>query len=114
VSADRPPKRRTSVGVDLENNSATVEVAFIRQERREVADLFDDDGQLRLWEDDTGWSGFLLEDGQFYSVNTLRHSKDTVEMRRVPPSEVCNGVREHIKDPKAGGSGRFVRGCSPP
>jgi hypothetical protein len=24
--------------------------------------LFNSDGEVRLWEDDTGWSGYLLEE----------------------------------------------------
>jgi hypothetical protein len=97
------------VDVDLEENVATATVT----EEIAIEDLFVD-GQLRLWADDDGWSGFLVEDGAYYHVNTRHGQDDWIARLRVGEQAVQDGVKKHIEDPKAGEAGRFVRGCSPP
>jgi hypothetical protein len=42
-----------------------------------IEDLFVD-GALRLWEDDDGWSGYLIEDDQYYYVNTHHEEDDWI------------------------------------
>lgn len=104
--------RRTRVHVSLDDNSATIEVT----KSRGVPELFNDDGELRLWEDDSGWSGYvhdIHENGRFYRVNCL---SDGTQMERHPVTEeeVVQAVQDHVEDPQAGGAGQFVRRCSPP
>jgi hypothetical protein len=100
-------QRELDVDVDLEKNVATV------TEEISIEDLFVD-GELRLWEDEDGWSGFLVEDESYYHVNTFHDADDWISKLRVGEQAVQNAVEEHIEDPQAGGAGRFVRGCSPP
>lgn len=97
--------------VDLDDNA--LEVRVTRTEEISIPDLFID-GELRLWEDESGWSGYLLEDGEFYAVNTRRDREDWTRKMRVGERAVRLAVEQHIEDPAAGGPGRFVRGCQPP
>ncbi|WP_231184738.1 hypothetical protein [Haladaptatus sp. DYF46] len=106
----RHGKRRTRVDVDLDENEATVEVV----KRRQVTDLFDENGELRLWQDAAGWSGYLVEDGDFFEVNWHRQSEGWIKFDVVDAETVVESVRDHIKDPAAGEAGVFVRRCSPP
>lgn len=100
------------VDVDLEDNSATVRVVTT------VAEVFDEDGELRLWEDSEGWSGYVREerdDGSvaYYRVNTV-HSEDSwLEKVRVGQQAVHDAIQRHIQDPDAGGAGNLVRRCTP-
>jgi hypothetical protein len=108
VSAERD----VEVHADLDDNAATV------TETREVSELFNDDGELRLWEDNAGWNGYIREQSDeetaYYVVNT-RHDEDCwIRKVRVGQQAVIDAVENHISDPKAGGRGRFVRRCSPP
>lgn len=75
VSVSRRGERRTRVDVDLDENEAIVEVV----KRRRVTDLFDENGELRLWQDAAGWSGYLVEDGNFFEVNWHRHSEGWIK-----------------------------------
>jgi hypothetical protein len=102
-------QRELDVDVDLEENVATATVT----EEISIGDLFVD-GQLRLWEDGAGWSGFLLEDGTYYFVNTRHDEERWIDRMRVGEQAVRDAIEEHIEDPKAGSAGEFVRGCSPP
>jgi hypothetical protein len=110
VSTDSPPD--VSVDVDLEANHAEVRVTTT--EIVEVPELFNDDGELRLWEDDAGWNGFIVEDGAYYEVNARHKDDEPFAKKRVPLDEVHTAVEGHIRDPLAGERGRFVRRCSPP
>jgi hypothetical protein len=102
-------QRELDVDVDLEENVATATVT----EEISIEDLFVDD-ELRLWEDDEGWSGYLIEDGQYYHVNTHYDEDDWISKMVVGETAVRDAIQERIEDPEIGGAGRFVRGCSPP
>lgn len=103
-----------TVEVDLEGNHAT---ATLRAELS-IDDLFDDQGELRLWEDDTGWNGYTIEqdgDGEvaYYYVNTV-HGDEWTSKVRVGEQAVTEAIKSHIEDPRAGGVGAFQRRCTPP
>jgi hypothetical protein len=108
MSAERDIEGRAN----LDENAATV------TETREVSELFNDDGELRLWEDDAGWNGYLREEADegiaYYVVNTRHDTDDWMRKVRVGRQAVLDAVQKHIEDPKAGGQGHFVRRCSPP
>jgi hypothetical protein len=110
MSTDSP--HDISVDIDLKANHAEVRVTTT--ETVEVPELFDDDGELRLWEDDAGWNGFIVEDGVYYEVNARHKDDEPFAKKRVPLEEVRTAVEGHIRDPLAGERGRFVRRCSPP
>lgn len=112
VSADR----EVSVEVDPDANRADVVVT----QRLEIGELFDENGELRLWEDSTGWDGYLREKADafggpvYFRVNT-RHCDDCwLSKVRVGEQAVRDAVRRHIRDRHAGGAGTFVRRCNPP
>lgn len=65
----------SSLEVDLEDNTATAELR--------IDEVFDENGELRLFEDDDGWSGYVLEDGAYYHVNTWRDVDDPARKLRV-------------------------------
>ena len=101
-----------ALDVDLEANRAAVTVTV------EVTEVFDENGELRLWEDSSGWNGYVREetnDGPiYYRVNT-RHQDDCwLSKVRVGEQAVADAVRRHIRDREAGAAGKFVRRCSPP
>jgi len=83
----------------------------------QVDDLFVD-GELRLWEDDAGWSGYVREEiGDavvYHRVNTRFDEDRWIDRVVVGEQAVREAVRQHIRDPLAGGAGTFRRGCSPP
>lgn len=108
VSTDRS----VDLEVDLEENAATGVIV----ERREVSvdELFDQNGELRLWQDDVGWSGYVLEDGTFYRVNTRFDEDCWLNKFVVGEQAVRDAVAKHIADKHAGGVGQFQRRCSPP
>ena len=93
--------------VDLEANRAegTLSIA--------IDELFVD-GELRLWEyPDIWWEGYVLEDDEFYHVDT-RYDPDTfLGRKRVGEQAVRDAIAEHIADPNAGGRGVFERGARP-
>ena len=110
MSAER--QRDVQVDVDTADNRARVVVT--ERWETEVAELFDENGELRLWEDDAGWSGHLLDDGTYYFVNTCHDSDDWASKQIVTEETVAVGVETHIRRPEAGGEGVFRRRCSPP
>lgn len=93
------------LNVDLERNSATASLTL------DVDELFDEDGELRLWDDGDDWSGFVREDGVYYYVDTSR--SDSYRKFIVGPRAVRLAVQERIEDPDVGGVGTFVRGAEP-
>lgn len=107
MSADAEVEAR----VDLDENAATV------TRRREVGELFDENGELRLWADDEGWQGYRREergdDVAYYFVDTARTPDDWTREVRVGEGAVRAAVVAHIANPDAGGVGRFERGCRP-
>lgn len=94
--------------VDLDGNA--LEGRITLTEEISIPDLFVD-GELRLWEDDRGWQGYALEDGAFYSVDTRCEEHDWTRKIRVGERAVRLAIEEHLRDPAAGGPGRFVRGA---
>lgn len=110
-------ERDVEIVLDDERNAGLARIV----ERREIriGQLFQD-GELRLWEDSMGWSGFLREDSDdgpvYYSVNRLEDGPRAEWLRKTRCGEqaVRNGIKEHIADPEAGGVGNFIRRCSPP
>lgn len=104
------PSVDVELDVDLENNA--LEATVTLTEEISIQDLFVD-GELRLWEDEAGWDGYLLEDGAYYAVNTRHDSDDWTSKMRVGERAVRLAIQQHIEDPDAGGPGRFVRGCQP-
>ena len=63
---------QTDLEIDLEDNRAVATV--IEKRTLEIDDLFNDDGELRLWQDTAGWNGYIREtvdsESRYYSVNT--------------------------------------------
>jgi hypothetical protein len=105
------------VRVDLDADDNRLRAVVTRRRELEVDDLFVDD-ELRLWEDAEGWNGFVREqdggDTVYYAVNTYHHEDAWIRRLRVGEQAVRESVRQHIRDPLAGGAGTFRRGCSPP
>ena len=73
--------REVRFEADLDENTATATIRTIV----EISELFNDDGELRLWQDDAGWNGYLREqhdDGRrFYHVNTRPDEVKTYNWR---------------------------------
>jgi hypothetical protein len=107
----REGNRQTNVDVDLDEE--IVEIEVVETTRRRITDLFHN-GELRLWEDEVGWSGYLLDDGQFYEVNSRFDVDGYLRQEPVDRQEVIESIVEHVKDPVAGDAGRFKPRCSPP
>jgi len=102
-------QRELDIDVDLEKNVATATVT----EEIAIEDLFRN-GEFRLWQDEAGWSGYVIEDGEYYCVNTRFHEDDWVSKTRVGEKAVTEAVKNHIEDPDTGNPGEFKRRCSPP
>ncbi|WP_280585101.1 hypothetical protein [Halorubrum sp. Boch-26] len=108
--------RRIDVDLDTDENVAIAVV----EERREVEidELFDENDELRLWQDDAGWSGYIrkIVDGEtrYYSVNTRFDEDRWISKIRCGEKAVHDAIRKHIEDRHAGGVGNFVKRCSPP
>ncbi|GAA0305571.1 hypothetical protein [Halarchaeum salinum] len=101
------------VGVDFDADENAAEITVVETRELPVRDLFRG-GELRLWEDTSGWSGYLLDDdGRFFEVNVLRDG-EVVRRDRVDESVVSEAIADHVRDPQAGAPGRFVRGATPP
>ncbi len=123
--------RSVDCEIHPEDNEATVTVS------REISveDLFNDDGELRLWEDYAGWNGYFRDDDGLWEVNCQSENdeflteRDDLGPRKVRPSDdddrflkkepadaeaVAEAVADHVDDPEAGGVGVFARRCSPP
>lgn len=107
------------VDVDLDEDANAAVATIVERRELELDELFQD-GELRLWEDASGWNGFIREeeddDVVYYSVNRLEEGHESKWLRklRVGEQAVRDGIQRHIKDPAAGEAGRFVRRCSPP
>lgn len=93
--------------VDIEGNSATLTLTI------DVELLFDENGELRLWEDDDGWSGYVLEAGHIYHVNTWRDEDDPYRWVRVGERAVRMAIEDHVSDQSAGGVALFATGVTP-
>lgn len=93
-----------TVGVDIDpqSNSARIEI--------EIENLFDQNGELKLWESDEGWTGFAIEDGDYYAVDTRRPIDDWTREFRCSERAIRLSIKRHIENPDAGGSGVFERG----
>ena len=89
------------VSVDLDANRAEGTVSFA------IDSLFVD-GELRLWETPDGWEGYVLEDDDYFYVNTVQGRQ-----LRVGEQAVRDAIEAHIENPDAGGVGRFERRCAP-
>jgi len=108
---------RTITDVELAGDDDAVAVRITQQ--FQIPQLFNANGELRLWEDDAGWSGYLRReaDGEpaYYEVNT-RHdyaASEWIFKMRVNEGDVRDAIREHIRDPQAGGVGNFQRRSTP-
>lgn len=113
MSVDTP----LEVQVDLEDDGSARAVVTERR-ALEIDDLFHD-GELRLWEDSAGWSGYTRNesaDGDvvYHYVNTRHGEERWIDRMRVGEKAVREAVRQHIRDPLAGEAGVFRRRCSPP
>ena len=109
-------ERQIDVDLDADGNILNAVV----EERREleVGKLFNEHGELRLWQDHTGWNGFICRvtdnETQFFAVNTRFDEDEWISKVRCGKKAVHNAIRNHIEDRHAGGAGNFVRRCSPP
>lgn len=92
------------VDVDLEDNGVHASLSL------DVEELFDEHGELRLWQDEAGWFGYVLEDDAYYAVDTRRDESDWTRKMRVGERAVQLAVERHLRDPAAGGFGTFARG----
>lgn len=107
--------RDTAVDVSIQGDGPMkVVVETTTTTSLDVGDAFTADGELRLWDDSSGWSGFLREDGRYYEVNQRHDDEEPLEKRPVGASTVMKKVARHIRGSVAGQPGEFVRGCSPP
>ena len=109
-------ERQINVDLDADGNLLSTVV----EERREfeVGELFNENGELRLWQDRAGWSGYVREvtdtEVRFYEVNTLFDDDSWISKVRCEEQAVHDAIRKHIEDRHAGGARNFVRRCSPP
>lgn len=105
------------VRVDLDADENSVRAVVTERREIDVDDLFRD-GRLVLWEDDAGWSGYVREEVDkavvYYRVNTRFDEDRWIDRTIVGEQAVREAVRQHIRDPLAGGTGTFRLGCSPP
>lgn len=103
------------IDVDADENAARAVV----EERREleIAELFNANGELRLWQDDAGWNGYVREDADgetaYFAVNTRFDEDEWISKIRCGERAVHDAIRSHIKDRHAGRGGNFVKRCSP-
>jgi len=103
-------ERRTEVTVDP-GEGVSVQIV----EEFNYSGIFNDDGELRLWQDNAGWSGYEVDDdGQVYRVNFNRLEDGYAEHVEVTVDDLRESIEDHVKDPVAGGAGRFAIECSPP
>jgi len=113
VSVDDP----LSVDVDLDSDDNRARAVVVERRELEVDEL-SQDGELRLWEDSAGWSGYLREEREggvaYYRVNSRHDSDSWIDHMRVGEGAVADAVRQHIRDPLAAEAGVFRRRCSPP
>ncbi|TKX79002.1 hypothetical protein EXE53_18245 [Halorubrum sp. SD626R] len=105
----RGGERSTETNVDLDDE----EIEVVQTEVRTFSGLFDEDGELPFWRDNSGWSGFLREDGTYYRVNVLADGEIDTK-HEVPEADVVESIRDHVEDPGAGSVGTFIRGARLP
>ncbi|GAA0507884.1 hypothetical protein SAMN04488066_101370 [Halorubrum aquaticum] len=109
-------ERQIDVDLDTDENAASAVV----EERRElnISELFNANGELRLWQDSAGWSGYIREivddETRYYAVNTRFDEDEWISKIRCGEQAVHDAIRQHIEDRHAGGVGNFVKRCSPP
>jgi hypothetical protein len=103
--------RDVDVEVDPDTNAA--DITFVEVHRMPLRDLFRG-GELRLWEDSSGWNGYALDDGDLYEVNRLHDADDWLRKEPVDAETVAQAIAQHVRDPAAGEAGEFVRGATPP
>jgi len=109
-------ERQIDVDLDADENAARAVV----EERREleIAELFNANGELRLWQGGAGWSGYVREEVEgetaYFSVNTRFDEDEWISKIRCGEQAVHDAIRNHIEDRHAGGVGNFVKRCSPP
>lgn len=101
-------KRSTEVDVDLEADEMEVVVT----ETITFSDFFDEEGELRLWQDSGGWSGFCREGGDYYRVN-VTDDGEVIAKDPVSETDVIESIRDHVEDPGAGSAGSFVAPARP-
>lgn len=63
----------------------------------ELTDLFDSNNELRIREDESGWSGFEHRDGRYYFVDTRRPESDWTRRFIVGPGAVRNAVERYVR-----------------
>jgi hypothetical protein len=106
------------VRVDLDPDDNSLRATVTERRELEIDDLFDEDGELRLWEDDDGWTGYVREEIDettvYHRINTFHDDERWIDRVICGSQAVREAVRQHIRDPLAGGAGTFRRGCSPP
>jgi hypothetical protein len=100
--------RSTEVDVDLEANEMEVVVT----ETITFSDFFDEEGELRLWQDSGGWSGILREDGAYFRVN-VTDDGEVIAKDEISEADVIESIRGHVEDPGAGSAGSFVAPARP-
>ncbi|OYR60434.1 hypothetical protein [Halorubrum ezzemoulense] len=109
-------ERQIDVDLDADENAAQA----VFEERRElkISELFNANGELRLWQDSAGWSGYVREEVEdetaYFSVNTRFDEDEWISKIRCGEQAVRDAIRSHIEDRHAGGVGNFVKRCSPP
>lgn len=86
----------SALELDVESNSAVCELR--------IDQVFDENGELRLAEDDDGWSGYLVDGDAYYHVNTWREDDDPARKLRVGPFAVELALWERIEGELEGSS----------
>jgi hypothetical protein len=106
------------IDVDLDADGNVLNAVVEERRELEVSELFNENGELRLWQDRAGWNGYVREvtdeETQFFAVNTRFDDDSWISKVRCGEQAVHDAIRKHIEDRHAGGAGNFVRRCSPP
>ncbi|MUW15406.1 hypothetical protein GJ633_12695 [Halorubrum sp. CBA1125] len=100
--------RSTEVDVDLEEE----EIEVVVKETTTFSDFFNEDNELRLWQDNGGWSGVLREDGAFWRVNVMDDG-EIIAKDPMSAEDVVESIRDHVEDPGAGSVGSFITPSRP-